>query len=262
MHSPAPSSSNIFTPSRSSNREGPLQKALHRFPTVDLLCSFFDDSSVVDSPRSLSDATNVARLFQPFDGCDLVLRATKMQPHTDFYVDRETVYSHSSYLKRKLSELTPTPPEIEIVAWGEDARILDAMLRFVYADRPKPQVQDIAELRVLLKAARTYGIEAANHALGTAVLLDFAKKDPVCAFTIACEFGLVDEAGLISKDTLGIDIMTPESGLELGRVSLVSFNPVVRFLQPTLNVICSRVTTTVYTDCTRNAQNGLSTLSN
>ncbi|KAH7340375.1 hypothetical protein B0J17DRAFT_316394 [Rhizoctonia solani] len=193
--------------------------------------------SITASPRNLilpapvprsSDPVNVARLFPPFEGCNLVLRATKTHPHVEFYMDRETVYNRSSYLKRKISELGPIPAGIEIVSWEDDADTLDAMLRFVYSDRPKPEVETVAHLRVLLKAARKYDIEAARHALGTAVLLDFATREPLSAFAIACEFGLVDEATLISKDTLRVDVMMDEKSSELRRVSLSYYHRLLR----------------------------------
>jgi hypothetical protein len=212
-------------------------------PNKTLLCSPLNplrlsshDSDSVNSLLSFLDPANVAPLFQPFDGCDLVLRATKSRPHTDFYVDRRTVYARSPYLQRKISEFGPIPVGIEVVSWEDDTRTLDAMLRFVYPDRPKPEVQNVAHLRSLLKAARKYDIEAARHALGTAVLLDFAKREPLCAFAIACEFGLVDEASLISKDTLSVDIMMSDKSVELGRVSLVSFWT-IHYHRRMLNVI-------------------------
>lgn len=195
---------------------------------IDTLCPSHHGNPSVDPRPSMSDPVNIAPLFQPFDGCDLVLRATKTRPHIEFCVDRETIYNKSSYLKRKISELGPIPSGIEVVSWEDDAHTLDAMLRFVYADRPKPKVQDVDHLRSLLKAARRYDIEAARHALGTAVLLDFATREPLCAFAIACEFGLVDEASLISKETLNVDIMMSDSNCELGRVSLSYYHRLVR----------------------------------
>ncbi|KAG8764189.1 hypothetical protein FRC11_000043 [Ceratobasidium sp. 423] len=192
---------------------------------------------IVASPRNhtlpapvprLSDPVKVARLFPPFEGCNLVLRAIKTHSHVEFYVDREIVYSRSSYLRRKISELGPVPTGIEVVSWEDDADTLDAMLRFVYSDRPKPVVENVAHLRFLLRAARKYDIEAAKHALGTSVLLDFATREPLSAFVIACEFGLANEATLISKETLKVDIMMDEKSSELGRVSLSYYHRLLR----------------------------------
>ncbi|CAE6412407.1 unnamed protein product [Rhizoctonia solani] len=193
-------------------------------PISELTC---DPSLLAPIPR-LSNRVNVARLFPPFEGCNLILRATKTRPHVEFYVDRETVYNRSPYLKRKIFELGPIPAGIEIIAWEDDADTLDSMLRFIYCDRPKPQVESVAHLRFLLKAARKYDIEAARHALGTSVLLDFATKEPLPAFAIACEFGLVDEATLISKDTLKVDIMMDGKSSELDRVSLSYYHRLLR----------------------------------
>jgi hypothetical protein len=164
----------------------------------------------------------VARLFPPFEGCDLVLRTIKSAPHVEFYVDRETIYSRSSYLKYKISALGPVPAGIDVIYWVDEADTLDAMLRFVYPDRPKPKVESVSHLRFLLGTAQKYGIAAAMHTLGTAMLFDFAPRDPLSAFAVACEFGLADKAVLISKETLKVDIMTDEKSSVLNRVSLVS----------------------------------------
>lgn len=200
----------------------PNNKALQRPPIPDIFYSPGSSRSSADLPSSLYDQVSIALQFQPFQGCDLILRACKSRPHIDFYVDRKTLFAGSIYLKRKISELGPVIAEIDVITWEDDADTLDAMLRFVYADRPKPVVQDVEHLRTLLKAARKYEIEAAKHALGTAVLIDFGKTAPLQAFALACEFGLVDEAAMISKDTLEVDIMMSDHNNDLGRVSLVS----------------------------------------
>jgi hypothetical protein len=196
-------------------------KALQHSPTPNIL--FPQAHSLVqhDTPPSLSDVVKVAPDFQPSSECDLILRTTKTRPHTDFYVDRETIYTRSSYLKRKLSSLSPIADGLDVIAWDDDADTLGAMLRFIYPGRTKPVVQDVEHLRALLKAARRYDIDAARHALGTAVLLDFAKREPIQAFAIACEFALMDVAALISKDTLEVDVMVSDKNSDLGRVSLV-----------------------------------------
>ncbi|CAE6427456.1 unnamed protein product [Rhizoctonia solani] len=192
-----------------------------RSPTRDLTIVPLSLNQILSVPApELLNPAQVASLFRPFQGCDLVLRATKTLPHVEFYVDRETVYHHSPYLKRKISELGPIPAGAEIVSWEENPATLDAMLRFVYSDRPKPEVESVDHLRLLLGAARKYDIEAARHALGTSVLLEFATREPLSAFVIACEFGLTNEATLISKETLKVDIMTEGNSSELRRVSL------------------------------------------
>ncbi|KAF8710673.1 hypothetical protein RHS03_02158, partial [Rhizoctonia solani] len=169
---------------------------------------------------TLPDSVNVARLFPPFEGCDIVLLATKTLPHVAFYVDRKTIYTRCAYLKRNISELGFTPAGVDVIYWEEDADTLDAMLRFVYPDRPKPKVESVPHLRFLLETARRYGIGTATHVLCTTVLLDFATKDPLSVFAIACEFGLTNEAALISKETLKVDFMMDQKSSELGRVSL------------------------------------------
>ncbi|KAF8602686.1 hypothetical protein BDV93DRAFT_185057 [Ceratobasidium sp. AG-I] len=205
----------------------PTNKALQRPSIPDVFYSPESARNAVNLPPSLYDQVSVALQFQSFQGCDLILRATKSRPHIDFYVDRETLFAGSLYLKRKLSELGPAIAEIDVISWEDDADTLDAMLRFVYADRPKPVVEDVEHLRALLKAARKYEIEAAKHALGTAVLLDFGKTAPLQAFALACEFGLVDEAAMISKDTLEVDIMMSDNNNDLGRVSLSYYHRLV-----------------------------------
>ncbi|KAJ1310286.1 hypothetical protein OPQ81_007026 [Rhizoctonia solani] len=203
-------------------------KQLNCSPILGLIIASTRSHSLPAPAPRLSGLVNVAPLFPPLKDCDLVLRATKNHPHVEFYVDRETIYSHSSYLKRKISELGPIPPGIEVVSWEEDPNTLDAMLRFIYPGRPKPEVKNMAHLRFLLKASRKYGIEAARHALGTAILLDFATREPLSAFVTACEFGLDSEAALISKETLKTDIMMDEKSSELGRVSLSYYHRLLR----------------------------------
>jgi hypothetical protein len=218
-------------------------KALQHSPTPNVLYSQTRSCAQYDPPPSLSDLVKVAPDFQPSPECNLVLRAIKTRSHTDFYVDRETIYTRSSYLKRKLSSLGSIPDGIDVISWDDDADTLGAMLRFIYPGRAKPVVQDVDHLRVLLKAARQYDIEAATHALGTAVLLDFAKREPIQAFAIACEFALVDIAALISKDTLEVDVMVSDKHNDLGRVSLVSLHNHT-YVGPSLTV-CYRAATTV-----------------
>ncbi|KDN49476.1 hypothetical protein RSAG8_02178, partial [Rhizoctonia solani AG-8 WAC10335] len=197
-------------------------------PAFDLVDAPSPDHTLPAPAPRLSDPVQVARLFPPFKGCDLALRATKHRPHVQFYVDRETVYNHSSYLKRNNSGDLPIPAGIEVVSWEENADTLDAMLRLVYSDRLRPKVENVARLRFLLKTARKYGIEAARHSLGTAVLLELATREPIPAFVTACEFGLVDEAALISKETLKVDIMMGEESSELCRVSLSYYHRLLR----------------------------------
>ncbi|CUA72359.1 hypothetical protein RSOLAG22IIIB_01026 [Rhizoctonia solani] len=102
------------------------------------------------------------------------------------------------------------------------------MLRFIYSNRPRPQVESIAHLRCLLEAARKYDIQAAKRALGTAVLLEFATRVPISSFSLACQFGLDNEADLISKETLKVDIMMNENSSELNRVSLSYYHRLLR----------------------------------
>ncbi|KAL5636020.1 hypothetical protein ACGC1H_004733 [Rhizoctonia solani] len=199
-----------------------------RSPTFDLTTVLPPHNYLSAPAPDLSNSVQVASLFPPLQGCDLVLRATKTLPHVEFYVDRETIYNHSPYLKRKISELGPIPTGVEIVSWEENAATLDAMLRFIYSDRPKPEVESVDHLRLLLRAAGKYGIEAARHALGTAVLLEFATREPLSAFAIACEFDLANEATLISKETLRVDIMMEGKSSELGRVSLSYYHRLLR----------------------------------
>ncbi|CAE6433040.1 unnamed protein product [Rhizoctonia solani] len=201
---------------------------LTRSPVIDVISASSPNHTLPAPVPALSDIVNVARLFPPFEGCDLVLRATKNSPPVEFYVDRETIYSHCSYLKGKISALGLIPTGIDVISWEDDANILDAMLRFIYSDRPKPKIESVFHLRLLLRAARKYDIEAAMHALGTGVLLAIAESEPLSAFVIACEVGLVDEATLISKETLKVDIMMDEKNSELGRVSLSYYHRLLR----------------------------------
>ncbi|KAG9103852.1 hypothetical protein FRC06_007530 [Ceratobasidium sp. 370] len=206
----------------------PPPNKLQRCSIPNVLYSPVHSRHRFDSPPSLSDRVNIAPDFQPSPECDLVLRSTKTRPHTDFYVDRKTITDRSPYLKRKLSELGPTPDGTDVISWEDHADTLEAMLCFIYTGRSKPIVRDVEHLRTLLKAARKYEIEAARHALGTAVLLDYAKKEPLRAFAIACEFGLADQAVLISKDTLEVDIMASDKYNDLGRVSLSYYHRLIQ----------------------------------
>ncbi|QRW00296.1 The BTB (BR-C, ttk and bab)/POZ (Pox virus and Zinc finger) domain [Ceratobasidium sp. AG-Ba] len=203
-------------------------KPSQRLPLPEVFFSPAYSRQSCSLPPSLSDPVEIAPDFQPFDGCDLVLRSTKVRPHTDFYVDRRTIYDKSPYLKRKLTELGPVPEGIDVISWEDRADTLESMLCFIYTDRSKPVVRSVEHLRVLLKAARKYEIETARHALGTAVLLDYAKKEPLRAFAIACEFGLADQAVLISKETLEIDIMKSDKYSDLGRVSLSYYHRLIQ----------------------------------
>lgn len=223
----------------------PTGESLQQPPIPDSLYSPNLTRTPTEPSPPLPDAIVVAPLFQQFPGCDLILRATKNQPYTDFYVDRRTVRARSSYLGREISALVdPLLDKNEVFLWEDHAHVLDAMLRFVYVDRPKPLIQDVSSLRALLEAARKYEIEAARHALGTAELLDFAQSDPIQAFAIACEFDLVGEASLISKETLEVDIMSFDENLVLNSIGLV--RAVGRYyFRPLSNYMLHRAITTV-----------------
>ncbi|KAG8792043.1 hypothetical protein FRC12_007417 [Ceratobasidium sp. 428] len=205
-----------------------LNKLHQRLPIPNVFLSPTHPCNKLEPPSSLSDRVEVAPDFQQSPGCDVVLRSTKNRPHVDFYVDRKTIYEKSPYLRRKLLELGPIPDGIDVISWEDHADTLEAMLCFIYTDRSKPVVRDVQHLRILLKAASKYEIEAARHALGTAVLLDYSKKEPLRAFAIACEFGLADQAVLISKETLEIDIMTSDKYNDLGRVSLSYYHRLIQ----------------------------------
>ncbi|KAG9127945.1 hypothetical protein FRC07_007183 [Ceratobasidium sp. 392] len=215
-----------FTPRRPSFSVP--NKPLQRLPIPNVFFSPVHSRTGAESPPSLSDQVIVAPDFQPSAECDLVLRSTRTRPHTDFYVDRKTIYEKSPYLMRKLLALGPAPDGIDVISWEDYADTLEAMLCFIYTGRSKPVVRNVQHLRILLKAACKYEIETARHALGTAVLLDYAKQEPLRAFAIACEFGLADQAVLISKDTLNVDIMTSDKYNDLGRVSLSYYHRLIQ----------------------------------
>ncbi|KAF8758751.1 hypothetical protein RHS01_02765 [Rhizoctonia solani] len=186
----------------------------------------FVDSDDDRTPRASTFAPSSQRLnYSPAASVELGLAPypppSRDLPPVSTSRTRSQNYIHPcAYLKRNISELGFTPAGVDVIYWEEDADTLDAMLRFVYPDRPKPKVESVPHLRFLLETARRYGIGTATHVLCTTVLLDFATKDPLSVFAIACEFGLTNEAALISKETLKVDFMMDQKSSELGRVSL------------------------------------------
>jgi len=125
--------------------------------------------------------------------------------------------------------------EVAIVDVTEDANVVDLLLRFIYPIRNPPFLcTDAADstldsVVLLLKAADKYQMEGVLWSLREVLLHpDLLEKVPIRVYTIACMFGLEEEARTASRHTLSFDVLrTPL----FGELSQISARDYIRLVQ-------------------------------
>ena len=160
------------------------------------------------TPKSTAKTSST---FRPSPNTDLVLRAGDVS--YEFHVSSKVLFKASPVLADKIKALGHGKPVSVVEVGGsevviqldEEAEVIDAILRYAYPKAKPPVVRSIEHLEKLLAACHRYKVEAGRHALGQLVITH-AEKTPLTAYAIACRHELFDEARIISKYTLGVDL--------------------------------------------------------
>ncbi|THH27166.1 hypothetical protein EUX98_g7020 [Antrodiella citrinella] len=149
--------------------------------------SFCSSASVIDEPAPVID--------DPFNAsspvADIVLRTSN---DVDFTVIKAILSQASPFFHSMFTLPQPDQTTVAgkpVVSVAEDDRVLDTILRICYPI-PNPPVDFDIPVHVL-EAGKKYEISVVvEYALEG--LKDLMERDPASAYTIACSFGLEDEA--------------------------------------------------------------------
>jgi len=129
--------------------------------------------------------------------------------------------------------------EVAIVDVAEDASVVDSLLRLIYPIRnpPLPTSADSVDTTLdslvqLLKAADKYQMEGVLWSLKEALIhRNILRRAPVRVYTIACMFGLEEEARLASQHTLSVDVLQTPLFRELSQISARDYIRLVQLQQ-------------------------------
>ncbi|KAH9951052.1 hypothetical protein B0H21DRAFT_719255 [Amylocystis lapponica] len=181
-----------------------------RFPTCKQLpCLTPVVCGTMEDPPSYSDASH------PFDNtaADIILCSSDT---VHFHVHSIILGEASPFFKDMFALPQPAPPlnpdssdphhrdGHAIVRMSEDSHTLDSLLRLCYPITD-PILSELQEVRAVLEASMKYQMEEAT-VLMTQALHQFALKEPLRVWAIACRFGLDDEAIFAAKNTLSMSL--------------------------------------------------------
>ena len=114
------------------------------------------------------------------------------------------------------------PPER--IMLPEPASILDPLLRLIYPVAPQPEFTCLSTLKAVLAAALKYEVALASSALRQALVSpNFLENETLRVYAIACQFGLDDEAKIISRATLSIALLDEPLCDELKNISAYDY---------------------------------------
>ena len=166
--------------------------------------------------------------FFTTDDGDIVLRAG-LEPHPkhDFRVHKLILSLASPVFKDMLAFPQPPnrnqtgQPSIPIVDVPDSPQILDTILRFIYPGVELPKFTDLSVLPALLSATDKYNVASMRPALRDA-LKSFTNTEPFRVYTIACQFGFLEEAKAATKvSTPKTIILSEDHEKDLRRISSV-----------------------------------------
>jgi hypothetical protein len=116
----------------------------------------------------------------------------------------------------------PEPPERIVLS--EPASTLEPLLRLIYPVTPQPEFTCLLTLKAVLAAALKYDLSLASNTLRqTLVSPNFLENDTLRVYAIACQFGLDDEAKIISRATLAIALLDEPLCDELKNISAYDY---------------------------------------
>lgn len=145
---------------------------------------------------------------------DVVLVSSDPVSPSQFHVHR-CILAVASPFFRDMFSLPQGPSsscsdKLPTIPVSESRDVLDPLLRFVYPI-PDPILVSLDELDKVLAAAVKYEFDATIRALrGFLISPAFLHTSPVRVYSIACRYGLMDEAKIASRYTLGTDLLQLE----------------------------------------------------
>lgn len=121
------------------------------------------------------------------------------------------ILAEASPVLRDMLGPPPTPifPEsLERIELSEPASTLEPLLRLIYPVTPQPEFTCLLTLKAVLAAALKYEVALASNTLRQALVSpNFLENETLRVYAIACQFGLDDEAKIISRATLAIALL-------------------------------------------------------
>ena len=119
---------------------------------------------------------------------------------------------------------TIVPESLERILLPEPASTLELLLRLIYPVAPQPEFTCLLTLKAVLAAALRYGVALASKTLRQALVSqNFLENETLRAYAIACQFGLDDEAKIISRATLAIALLDEPPCNELKNISAYDY---------------------------------------
>lgn len=124
-----------------------------------------------------------------------------------FRVHRHILSNASPIFDDMFSIPTPSPhpgitgDDLPVVPMMEPCTVVEQLLRFCYPSL-NGAVQDFKMLRQLFAAADKYDMKGVNAQLCYILRYQFLDKEPFRAYSLACIYGLEEEAKLAAKQTL------------------------------------------------------------
>jgi len=121
------------------------------------------------------------------------------------------------------SPLVFTEP-LERIVLSEPASTLQPLLCLIYPVAPQPEFTCLLTLKVVLAAALKYEVALASNTLRQALVAPtYLENETLRVYAIACQFGLDDEAKIISRATLAIALLDEPLCDELKNISAYDY---------------------------------------
>ena len=115
-----------------------------------------------------------------------------------------------------LPQSTEPSPEIPIIDVPESSDILQTFFQYLYPRSP-PKISDLAMWTALYAVADKYSAEAVTDLLRDMLIPRFLEIAPLRVYALASHWGFEEEAKIVSRGTLTIDMSNgfPEEDLKL-----------------------------------------------
>jgi len=175
--------------------------------------------------------------FLTTDDGDVILRAIQGTILTHDFRVHKLILSLASPVFKDMFTFPQPPeqnhsdqPDIPIVDVSDSPQVLDTILRFIYPGVELPTFTDLSTVSALLSAADKYNVASMRPTLRGA-LKTFVDVEPFRVYTVACRFGLWEEAKAAARlSTLKTIILSTDhekdirhiSGVDLYRLLLLS----------------------------------------
>lgn len=165
-------------------------------------------------PSCPSIISSASYVFDAVDADVVLLSSEPIQP-VEFRVHK-CILALASPFFRDMFTLPQAPSQdvsqkaVPVIPVSETKDVLEPLLRFVYPI-PDPTLHSLDELEPVLAAAVKYEFDAVAASLRAFLISSpFLHASPVEVYAIACRYGLMDEAKIASRHTLGVDLLKLE----------------------------------------------------